>query len=87
MKITPIPYKSAARSPNIFFALFEKQKLHDEELFSYLPKTAQKAALKLAQTEFKAEAGETKSIWFSKGTIKRIRLFGLGEKSKWNYRK
>ena len=87
MKITPIPYKSAARSPNIFFALFEKQKLHDEELFSYLPKTAQNAALKLAQTEFKAEAGETKSIWFSKGTIKRIRLFGLGEKSKWNYRK
>lgn len=87
MRIIPISYKDAAHSPNIFFALFEKQKLQNEEIFSYLPKAVQNAVLKLAKSEFRGEAGETKSIWFPKGNIKRVRLFGLGDKSKWNYRK
>ena len=87
MKIFPVSYKSAARSPNIFFALHEKQRIQELELFLHLPKSAQNAALKLTENEFKAETGETKSVWFPKGVIKRIRLFGLGEKSKWNYRK
>ncbi|MBI2122135.1 MAG: leucyl aminopeptidase family protein [Candidatus Sungbacteria bacterium] len=87
MKIIPVTYKSAARSPNIFFALFEKQRIESAELFSYLPKSVQTAVRKLAKEEFMGEAGETKSIWFPKGNIKRVRLFGLGDKSKWNYRK
>ncbi len=87
MKITPTTYKEAARAKNIFLALFKKEPLAKEEIFSYLPTGHQAAVKKLMKEEFKAEDGETKSIWFPKGPIKRIRLFGLGDKSKWNERK
>lgn len=87
MKIILTSYHEAARKRNIILPFFQKEKPEDESLFSYLPKTHQKAVAELYRTEFRAEEGETKSVWFSQGSIRRIRLFGWGEKSKWNYRK
>lgn len=87
MKITPTSYKDAARKKNIFLPLFQKEPLAKEDFFSYLPENVKSAALKLAKEEFQGEDGETKSVWFPEGDIKRIRLFGFGDKTKWNYRK
>lgn len=87
MKIVPISYKDAARAKNIFLGLFQKESPAKEELFSHLSRQHQETVKKLAQEEFRGESGETKSVWFPKGPVKRIRLFGWGEKSKWNYRK
>lgn len=87
MRILLITYKDAARAKNIFLGLFQKEPVTKEALFSYLPKSHQEAVRRLAQDEFHADPDETKSVWFPKGAIRRIRLFGLGEKTKWNYRK
>lgn len=87
MKISPISYKEAAQKKNIFFGLFEKESLEKERLFSFLPAQNKKAAGELQKKEFKAQDGETKSVWFSKGPVNRVRLFGWGDKHKWNYRK
>ena len=87
MRISPVTHREAARAKNIFFALFRKESLEKDEIFSYLPAENKNAIKKFWQEEFKAEYGETKSIWFPKGPIKRIRLFGLGERAKWNERK
>ncbi len=87
MKIIPLNYQEAARKKNIFLPLFQKEPLSKEEFFSYLPENVKSAALKLSQEEFRGEEGETKSAWFAQGNIKRVRLFGFGDKTKWNYRK
>ena len=87
MKIIPITYKEVARSKNIFISLFLKEPIAKREIFSYLPPLVKSAVSKLAKEEFRADEGETKSVWFPNGTIKRVRLFGLGEKAKWNYKK
>lgn len=87
MKISPITYYEAARAKNIFFGLFQKELITKEVLFSYLTKSHQEALRKLAREEFKGEIGETKSVWFPRGSVKRLRLFGWGEKTKWNERK
>src|SRR3989338_6277602 len=87
MRIIPVAYQKAARKKNIFLPLFQKESPAKEEFFSYLPETVKSAALKLAQEEFQGEEGETKSVWFTEGNIKRIRLFGFGDKAKWNQRK
>lgn len=87
MRIVAIPYKEAARKKNIFLPLFQKESLEKEEFFSYLPSRNREAAQQLWKKEFKGEAGETKSVWFPKGPISRVRLFGWGERAKWNYRK
>ncbi len=52
-----------------------------------LPSYARDAVKELWKKEFRGEDGETKSVWFSKGAVNRVRLFGWGEKQKWNYRK
>lgn len=87
MRILPVTYKEAARKKNIFLPAFQKESPDKEELFLHLPSYNQTAVKELWKKEFKAEDGETKSAWFPKGTINRIRLFGWGEKHKWNYRK
>lgn len=87
MRFIPLTHREAARQKNIFLPLFQKESPATSELFSYLPVRARKALLKLYQTEFKGEEGETKSIWFAEGPINRVRLFGLGEKNKWSRRK
>jgi leucyl aminopeptidase len=45
------------------------------------------AVAQLAKEEFRGEERETKSVWFPEGATKRVRLFGLGEKERWQYRK
>lgn len=87
MRIVPITPQEAARQKNIFLALFQKEPLEKEVVFSYLPKQHKAALKELWRKEFRGEKGETKSIWFPKGPIKSIRLFGLGERSEWNERK
>jgi len=87
VRIIPLTYKEAARQKNIFLPLFQKESPAKEELFSYLPPQHQSAVKELWKKEFRGEEGETKSVWFPKGAIRRIRLFGWGEKSKWHYRK
>lgn len=87
MRIIPISYQEAARKKNIFLPLFQKESPEKEKLFSYLPSECRNAAKELWKKEFKGEEGETKSAWFPAGPINRIRLFGWGEKPKWNYRK
>lgn len=86
MKITAATYKEAARAKNIFFALFQKESLPKEEIFSRLPQETKNLLLTFAKKEFSGEAGETKSLWLPKGPTARIVLFGLGEKSKYNER-
>lgn len=87
MNIIPVTYEEAARKNNIFLALFQKQPLEEHALFSHLPARDKNALKKLWREEFKADEGETKSFWFSEGPIRRVRLFGLGEQSKWQYRR
>lgn len=87
MKISPISYKDAARNKNIFIGLFEKESLEREKVFLSLPAEHRRIVRELWKKEFRAQEGETKSAWFSRGPINRIRLFGWGAKIKWNYRK
>ena len=85
--VIPVTYQEAARQKNIFLPLFKKESPAKEEFFSHLPESIRTAVLKLAKEEFRGEEGETKSAWFPRGNIKRIKLFGFGDKTKWNYRK
>ncbi len=87
MKIIALPYQDAVRKKNIFIPLFKEDRLAGQEIFSYLPAAVKTAVAKLTKEEFRGEEGETKSVWFPGGTIRRVRLFGLGEKSKWNPRR
>ncbi len=87
MNILPISLREGARKKNIVIPLFQKEPLGKEEIFSYLPAETKTAAAALAKEEFRADEGETKSAWFSEGAVRRLRLFGLGEKKKWNQRK
>lgn len=87
MRIVSISYKEASRAKSIFFALFKKESLANEEIFSHLPTSHKTAVKKLMSEEFRGDDGETKSIWFPAGPIRRIRLFGLGERVKWSERK
>lgn len=87
MKIIPLSYQEAAAKKNIFLPLFQKESPEKEELFLNLPSYNREAVKELWKKEFKAEDGETKSVWFPKGAISRVRLFGWGEKKMWNYRK
>ena len=87
MRIVPLSYQNAVDKKNIFLPLFQKEPLAKENFFSYLPEYVKSAALKLTEKEFQGEEGETKSAWFAQGKINRVRLFGFGEKAKWNYRK
>jgi len=87
MRIIPISYKQAARQKNIFLGLFQNQPVAESPLFSHLPDSHKRAVRTLGQREFRGEYGETKSVWFPAGSINRIRLFGWGEKSRWNERK
>lgn len=87
MKLLPVTYREAAIQKNIFLGLFQKEPVTKEGLFSHLLRPYQEAVRTLAGEEFRGEYGETKSVWFPKGPVKRIRLFGWGDKSKWNKRK
>ncbi|MBI4224991.1 MAG: leucyl aminopeptidase family protein [Candidatus Sungbacteria bacterium] len=87
MKIIPVSYQDAAKKKNIFIPLFKEDNLAKQELFSCLPDSVKTAVAKLAKEEFKADEGETRSVWFPSGTTRRVRLFGLGEKAKWNPRR
>ncbi|MBI3420648.1 MAG: leucyl aminopeptidase [Candidatus Sungbacteria bacterium] len=87
MKIAAVSYQDAVRKKNIFIALFKQDALAKQELFALLPAHIKTAVAKLAKEEFRAEEGETKSVWFPQGAVSRIRLFGLGDRTKWNYRK
>lgn len=87
MKIIPVSYQDAVRKKNIFIPLFKEDILAKQEIFLCLPEPVKSAVSKLAKEEFRAEEGETKSVWFPNGIIRRVRLFGLGEKSKWNSRR
>lgn len=87
MKVIPVPYQDAARKKNIFIPLFKEENLAGQEIFLHLPPSVKTAVAKLAKEEFRGEEGETKSVWFPSGTVRRVRLFGLGEKSKWSERR
>ncbi len=87
MRIIPTTYKEAAHKKNVFIPLFRNEPLKNEKLFLELPKSNRFAVEKLFKNEFRAEDGETKSVWFSYKPVNRVRLFGRGEKNKWNYRK
>ncbi len=87
MKVIPISYKDVVRVKNIFLPVFKEEHLEQEKLFSFLPQSVRNATLQLSQKEFRADEGETKSVWFPDGPISRVRLFGWGEKKKWHYRK
>lgn len=87
MKISVISYKEAAKTKNIFFGLFEKESLESERIFPFLTAENKQTAKELWKKEFRAQEGETKSAWFPLGPVNRIRLFGWGDKHKWNYRK
>ncbi len=51
-----------------------------------MPKDTKRIVLRFAEKEFRGEAGETKSLWLSKGPTEHVVLFGLGEEAKWNER-
>lgn len=87
MKIKVIPIKDAAKSKNIFLAYFKKEPLKKEEIFSYLPEKTRELATAFIRNEFKGDIEEIKSLWFPTGPLKRLIIFGLGEKAKWNERK
>lgn len=86
MKIAATTYQKAARAKNIFISLFQKEPLEKDGIFARLSAPTKRAVKKLWQEEFRAEESETKSIWFPHGPVRRVRLFGLGEKDKWNHR-
>src|SRR3989338_8370818 len=87
MKILAISYRDASRKKNIFLPLFQKEAIEKGELFSSLPVRIRASVKELWKKEFRGEEGEAKSIWFPKGPIRRVRLFGWGAKEKWNWRK
>ena len=87
MKIYVRTLKETARARNIFIPLFQGTSPSEEELFSFLPKHIEESVQELAHEEFRGEEGETKSVWFPQSEIKHVRLFGLGEISKWNWRR
>ena len=76
--------RDAARKPTLFLAYFQKEPLDKEVIFSSLPARMQTLLRAFAKKEFRGEEGEIKTLWLPQ---KRIVLFGLGEKSKWNERK
>lgn len=86
MQITTTPYKDIARTQNLFLPLFTNTPLEKEEFFSYLSKDLQNKLLKFAK-ECKQNEGEVKTLWLEDAGIKKIALFGLGEKEKWHPRK
>ena len=87
MRIIPIPIEKAASSKTIFLPSFQNESLLREEIFSHLAPSAQNLAAAFVENEFKGEAEEVKSIWLNDRPIKKIILFGLGERAKWNERK
>ncbi|MBI2640034.1 MAG: leucyl aminopeptidase [Candidatus Sungbacteria bacterium] len=86
MKIVSVSQKEGASKKNIFIPVFQKEPLAGGEFFSYLPEKTKKALNEFAKKEFTGEDGEIKSLWLAENG-RRIVLFGLGEKSKWNERK
>ncbi len=84
MKIIPVSFRDAGHAQYIFLALFKKESLASQELFSHISAPDKKLLLQFAKSEFNADDREVKTLWTPKG---RIVLFGLGDKSKWNYRK
>lgn len=84
MKIQAAAYQESGRAKNIFITLFQKESPEKDTLFLNLPASYKKTTMQLWKSEFRGEKGETKSVWFPKGRINRIRLFGLGDKTKWN---
>lgn len=87
MKITPVSYAAAAKVKNIFIPLFKNESPAGDPLFMRLAPPVRKAVLKFAREEFRGDEGETKSVWLAGGAVRRVILFGLGEKTKWNARK
>ncbi len=87
MKIVPVTYTEAARTKNILISLFKGESVEKEKIFLSLSSQEQSAVKKLWGEEFRAEDGETKSMFFPSGPVKRVQLFGWGEKSKWHRRK
>ncbi|MBI2053402.1 MAG: leucyl aminopeptidase [Candidatus Sungbacteria bacterium] len=87
MKITPVSHAQAARAKTIFIPLFKNESPSGDAVFMRLAPSVKKAVLEFARKEFRGDEGETKSVWFAAGAVRRVRLFGKGEKSKWNERK
>ncbi|OHA02996.1 MAG: hypothetical protein A3J58_02135 [Candidatus Sungbacteria bacterium RIFCSPHIGHO2_02_FULL_52_23] len=87
MKITPVSHAQAARAKTIFIPLFKNESPSGDAVFMRLAPSVKKAVLEFARKEFRGDEGETKSVWFAVGAVRRVRLFGKGEKSKWNARK
>ena len=87
MKITPVSHAQAARAKTIFIPLFKNESPSGDAVFMRLAPSVKKAALEFARKEVRGDEGETKSVWFAVGAVRRVRLFGKGEKSKWNARK
>lgn len=71
----------------LFLALFAEEPLPKEAFFSSLPEETRRAVARFKDKEFKAEEGEVKMFWRDNGQLKKIVLFGLGEKNAWNGRK
>lgn len=87
MQIIPVSYAKAVRAKNVFIPLFKNESPAGDPLFMRLAPPVQKVVLKLAREEFRGEEGETKFVWLATDPVRRVRLFGLGERSKWNERK
>ncbi len=87
MKIIPVSYQDAVRKKNIFIPLFKEDVLAKQEIILHLPPLVKTTVGKLAKEEFRGEEGEVKSVWFPSGSIRYVRLFGLGERAKWNPRR
>ncbi|MDP3778686.1 MAG: leucyl aminopeptidase family protein [bacterium] len=87
MKITAVTIKEAAQKENVLLALAANNPVQQQEFFSFLSKENQTSLKAFAAENFKAEEGEIRSLWLGSKNPKRIVLFGLGDRAKWNERK
>jgi len=87
MRITTVEMNALRRAKNIFLPVFKGEPLEKAAFFAFLPAPTRAIVKKFIAAEFKAEDGETKRMWSSKGQIARIAFFGLGERKLWNARK
>lgn len=87
IRIIPVTPPDMARHESIFIPLFQKQPLEQEEFFSLLALSTRNALAEFFRHEFKAGEQETKMLWLPSGNIRRVVLFGLGDRGAWNERR
>lgn len=87
MHIAPRDAAKKITADALFLALFSQESLPREAFFSFLPEETRRALARFKDKEFKGDEGEIKMLWRDTGSLKKIVLFGLGDKKTWNARK